>query len=180
MYAGFGKALLRAYLARGNYTVIGTYRDSTAAEQLKTLPAGPKSRLILVKVESTSFQDPATAVKDIAAAGVDHIDIVVANAGGTAENIVPLDAVSPKEVSDVFTVNALGPLVLFQALLPLLQKAESPKWVAISSVLGSISSIAATHSFIAPSYGISKAALNWWIVYAYALFLVSSLGLNSD
>ncbi|KOS47183.1 hypothetical protein ACN38_g1860 [Penicillium nordicum] len=39
---------------------------------------------------------------------------------------IPLDVVSPEIVTDVFTVNALGTLALYQAVKPLLEKSQAP------------------------------------------------------
>jgi norsolorinic acid ketoreductase len=60
-----------------------------------------------------------------------------------------------------FNINAIGPVVLFQAFLPLLQASSGPaKFVAISSLAGMI-----TGAFPLPlnSYGASKAALNFLV-----------------
>ncbi|MEO6065177.1 MAG: SDR family NAD(P)-dependent oxidoreductase, partial [Lysobacterales bacterium] len=53
--------------------------------------------------------------------------------------------------------NAIGPLLLTQALVPLLGKGVAPRVVNISSILGSIGS---TDAFGTPSYAMGKAALN--------------------
>jgi NAD(P)-dependent dehydrogenase (short-subunit alcohol dehydrogenase family) len=64
-------------------------------------------------------------------------------------------------VTDVFTVNALGPLALYQAVKPLLEKSHAPKWVSVSSAAGSIGRLELHKAHIAPAYGIAKAGLNW-------------------
>ncbi|HAI58656.1 MAG TPA: SDR family oxidoreductase, partial [Xanthomonadaceae bacterium] len=56
-----------------------------------------------------------------------------------------------------FETNALAPLLLTEALLPMLRAGHSPKVAFISSQLGSI---ARTSSFYTPSYAMAKAALN--------------------
>ncbi len=53
-------------------------------------------------------------------------------------------------------VNALGPLLMTQAITELLQKSPAPRVVNVSSGSGQISSM----STYAPAYSISKAALN--------------------
>lgn len=56
-------------------------------------------------------------------------------------------------------MNTIGPLVLFQATIGLLKKSGKPKFVVVSSIMGSIE--------LAPSmppitvYGSSKAAVNY-------------------
>lgn len=167
---GIGKCLLQTYLGRPNHTVIGSVRDKTSqlAQELQTLPTAPGTRLILVKIESTAPGDPAEAVKDMEAAGIDHIDVVIANAGGLREIVAPLDSVTAEDITETFQTNALGPLLLFQAVRPLLQKSQAaPKWISISSAIGSIGLMPTYHSHLAPAYGISKASLNWLTMAAH-------------
>jgi norsolorinic acid ketoreductase len=167
---GIGKTILQAYLGRPNHIVIGSVRDKTSAraQELQGLPVAAGTRLLLVKIESTAAGDPAEAVKEIEAAGVDHLDVVIANAGGLREVIAPLESVTADDVTETFQVNAPGPLLLFQAVRPLLQKSTAtPKWISVSSALGSIGFMPNYHSHYAPAYGISKAALNWITMAAH-------------
>lgn len=97
---------------------------------------------------------------DIQGAGIDHIDVGIANAGGYPTP-VPLDSVERKDLMSCFEVNAAAPLLLFQTFKPLLQKAASPKWIVVSTSAGSIGYIGVIGSHILPAYGASKAALNW-------------------
>ena len=117
----------------------------------------------LVKIDSTVATDPAAAVKALATIGISHIDTVIANAAiaDTADSV--LDT-SPDAVRQHLDVNLIGVLALFQAVEPLLRKAQNknPKFVALSSSLGSIS--------LAPDipgpwfcYGVTKAALNYLV-----------------
>ncbi|KAK8104930.1 Short-chain dehydrogenase/reductase SDR [Apiospora kogelbergensis] len=111
---------------------------------LATQPAHGGSQLHLVHIESTSASDPAQAIEVIKALGIEHLDVVIANAGG-----------------GLFPTNAVGPLLLYQLCRTLLQKASSPKWISVPTGSGSISMIGAIRSYVGPAYGASKAALNW-------------------
>ncbi|KAK9323831.1 NAD(P)-binding protein [Lipomyces orientalis] len=164
---GIGKTLVETYLLRPNHIVIGSVRDKTAAyvHEFEALPAAEGSSLLLIKIESTRFTDPAVAIKDLEAAGIDHIDVVIANAGGGGDNaFMPVDVVDVDTVTDVFNVNTLGPLVLFQAVRPLLEKAKTPKWVSVTSAAGSIGNLEVFKAHVVPAYGIAKAGLNWFTV----------------
>ncbi|KAK9428008.1 NAD(P)-binding protein [Lipomyces doorenjongii] len=168
---GIGKTLLETYLLRPYHIVIGSVRDKTApnAQELETLPAAEGSRLLLIKIESTSFTDPAVAIKDLEAAGIDHIDVVIANAGGAGEMaFIPMDLVGVDTVTDVFNVNTLGPLVLYQAVRALLQKSKVPKWVSVTSAAGSIGNLESFQAHVVPAYGLAKASLNWVTVAAHS------------
>jgi NAD(P)-dependent dehydrogenase (short-subunit alcohol dehydrogenase family) len=119
-----------------------------------------------VTIDSSSLTDPKNAAQNVEAAGISHVDIIIANAG-VSPPVQPLETVDPEEVSFTFQINALGPMVLFQAFKPLLKESKNPKWVSISSAAGSISSMEAFKSHIAPAYCISKAALNWITLSAH-------------
>lgn len=162
-----GKALVQAYLLRPNHIVIGSVRDKASrnAEDLQKLPTAAGSRLLLVEIESTSLTDPAEAIKELEAGGIEHLDIVIANAGRLGTDMLAgVNVVTMEEVTACFNVNAVGSLVLFQAVRPLLEKSKAPRWVAMSSVTGSIGSLEALGTSTLAAYGISKAGLNWLTV----------------
>ncbi|KAI0434029.1 hypothetical protein F5Y09DRAFT_297529 [Xylaria sp. FL1042] len=166
---GIGRSLAEAFLARPNHTVIGSVRDKTSstAEELKAVAPAAGSRLILVKIDGTNFSDAAEAIKEAEAAGVDHIDIAISVVGG-AGGLSPLDKVTPEEVTNAVNLNAIGPLALYQAAKPLLDKSQAPKWVGITSAVGSIGNMENFKAHVAPAYGIGKASLNWITVAAHS------------
>ncbi|KAI1128458.1 NAD(P)-binding protein [Nemania abortiva] len=161
---GIGNGFVRAYLSRPNHTVIGSIRKSATSsevEQLKSFPVAEGSKLLLVNIENTSPDHPALALQIAKDAGVDHLDLVIANAGGSPLPTTPLESVSAEEMVEVYQVNAVGPLMLFQACLPLLKNATSPKWISISTGGGSITLMGQVRSWDGSSYAAAKAALNW-------------------
>ncbi|KAK9424855.1 hypothetical protein SUNI508_13377 [Seiridium unicorne] len=165
---GVGNALARAYVARPHCTVVGTMRDdaSPGVADLKATPKGDGSRLLLVKLESSAPSDASSVVKEMEAAGIDHIDVVIPNAG-VSPPLESLKTVDPAVVVSTFNVNALGPLTLYQACHPLLAKSSNAKFMPISSAAGSIGGMEHGRTFVAPSYCISKAALNWITLAAH-------------
>jgi norsolorinic acid ketoreductase len=159
---GIGYALVTRYLSRPNTTVIATVRQPSSPEaaQLKELPKGEGSNIIIVKIESTSDTDALEAVSSLGGHQINHLDLVIANSGLFALHaFVEVSKIQPKDLMEHLDVNTGGTLRLFQATLPLLQKAEKPIFAYISSVVGSISM---QEYFPAPisSYGASKAAMN--------------------
>lgn len=162
---GIGRGILTTILTRPNNTVIAAVRDPQAAvsQSLHDLPKAVRTSLHLVKIDSAVPTDPAAAVKTLEAVGISHIDTVIANAatGDTADSVL---GTSPDAVRKHLDINLIGVLALFQAVEPLLRKAQnkSPKFVALSSNLGSIG--------LAPfipgpwfCYGVTKAALNYMV-----------------
>jgi NAD(P)-dependent dehydrogenase (short-subunit alcohol dehydrogenase family) len=61
-------------------------------------------------------------------------------------------------MKDHFNINVVGPLILFQALYPLLAKRETKKFITVSSLVGAISLDIPVPLTV---YGASKAALNF-------------------
>lgn len=160
---GIGRAVAEAYLARPNHTVIGSVRnkDDAKYQDLKSLAPASGSKLILVSIESSSRTDPQNAVDEIKAAGVEHVDVVIANAG-ISPPLLPLDVAAIKDVDESFQVNTLAPIILYQAVKPLLDKSSQPKWISISSAVGTIGNLAAYGVAGIGAYGVAKAALNWF------------------
>ncbi|KAI2783000.1 NAD(P)-binding protein [Daldinia loculata] len=156
---GIGKGLAERYLALPNYKVIAANRnpEHPTSKELANLPKAPGSSLIIVKVEATSNTDAADAVKELQKQGIDHLDIVIANAAISLGFTKVVDA----KVEDMYRtmdVNVFGVLRLFQATLPLLRKAATPKFVTIGSGAGSIEEM---YSYPNAVYGPSKAAVHW-------------------
>jgi norsolorinic acid ketoreductase len=159
---GIGYEFVAKYLSRPNTTVIATIRrpDSSEADLLRNLPKGEGSNIIVVKIESTSETDAQEAISSLGSHQINHLDLVVANAGLFAIHaFVEVSKIQSKDLMDHFNVNTGGTLRLFQATLPLLQKAEKPVFAYISSAVGSISM---QEYFVPPiaDYGASKAAMN--------------------
>ncbi|RAH42319.1 NAD(P)-binding protein [Aspergillus brunneoviolaceus CBS 621.78] len=158
---GIGRGLVEAYLARPNHLVIGSLRDLAASTaELESLQTASGSKVLLVQIENTSVKDPKQALDVVRAAGIEHIDIFIANAGGTPP-VVSLEGVHPRDLLTAFHTNAASALLLFQTFRPLLQAAPSPKWASISSNSASLALMGEMSSFIVPAYGVSKIALNW-------------------
>ncbi|KAF9733998.1 hypothetical protein PMIN06_005171 [Paraphaeosphaeria minitans] len=159
---GIGKTLTAAYLSYPDHVVIATVRDPKApkAEELKDLPVGSGSRLLLVGIENTNPEDPKQAVETIEAAGVGHIDIVIANSG-VSIGAAPLELADPKAFTESFNVNALSGVLLYQAVSKLLANSSTPKWISVSSRGGSTSAPLPWYPYAA-AYCMSKAAQNWF------------------
>jgi len=159
---GIGNALAATYLSLPDHTVIGTLRDTkgTQAEQAKSLPTAHGSRLLLVGIENTNLEDPKKAIESVEAAGIDHIDIVIANSG-VSIGAGPLETVDPRVFTETFNINVVSGLTLFQAVNKLLTKSSAPKWLSISSRGGSTAAPLPWYPYAA-AYCMSKAAQNWF------------------
>lgn len=137
---GLGLGYVERYLAKPNHIVIGTVRDpeNASSKALFKLPAGTGSSVIVVKVDSTVEPTAAEAVRELTTKhGIDHIDIVIANAG-VAYAYPKVSELKTADFLGHVVPNVLGVVWLFQATLPLLQKAQSPKWATIGSTAGAL------------------------------------------
>ena len=113
-----------------------------------------------MKIDSLSSTDPAAAVATLSQHSISHLDVVIANAG-IANQWGTGITTSAEDLETHFKINAVGPLILFQAVLPFLEKStDTPKFVPISTGIASITDM---DQFPVPStaYGTSKAALNY-------------------
>jgi NAD(P)-dependent dehydrogenase (short-subunit alcohol dehydrogenase family) len=151
---GIGLEFARQLLGRGA-RVFAACRQPGKALKLTELAGAHPGRLSVLPLDLTkerSINELAREVGEL----TDALDLLINNAGVlvTGERYGELAA---KAFIDTFSVNVVGPLLLTQALTPLLTHGEAPKVVNLSSDLGSLSK---TTSFYTPSYGISKAGLN--------------------
>lgn len=111
---GLGKGLVERYLARPDHIVIAANRNpsNAASKALFDLPKGENSKLIVVKLDATVEADAAAAIKDLEAQGLDHLDLVIANAGLAL--VYPLvRQVQRDDLQAHIDLNVLGALYLF-------------------------------------------------------------------
>ncbi|BGP20173.1 hypothetical protein JCM10213_000742 [Rhodosporidiobolus nylandii] len=155
---GIGFGLVTALSKRSDVLIFATARDPSKADALNAL-ARAKGNVVVVKLESASEEDAKAAYK-VVEEKAGKIDVLIANAG-ICECSTPAVAQTPAEYNRHFEVNALGPVVLFQALHPLLYKSGLPKYLVISTSLGSLS-MAIPGPYAA--YSMSKVAVNYFIL----------------
>ena len=161
--SGIGKGFVEKYLSRPHTTVVATVRDTFAVDSiaLNNLPKAQGSKLVVVKVESTSETDASEAVSNLASYDITKLDIVIANAGiFKPEAFQKVAEVQTADLMEHFNVNAVGVVRLFQATWPLLEKSEKPKFMVISSLVSTIAGMEHI-PWTVSAYGASKAAVNY-------------------
>ena len=151
---GLGLEFTRQLLARGD-RVLATCRQPGKALPLTELAAAHPGHLHVLPLDLDKERSIAEAVRE-AAALTDALDVLINNAG-VMHSGERFGELTQKVLLDTFSGNVAGPLLLSQALSPLLQKGKNAKVMNVSSRLGSIG---ASSAFGTPSYAISKAALN--------------------
>lgn len=145
--------------------MVATVRNETTdVASLKALPKGDGSNLIItyLSISTTSTSEIENAHKALAeslkAHGIEKIDVLIANAGVGSSFKSTLETPLSSVLTD-FYANTLGPISLYQTLLPFLKGSTDPKFIIIGSILGSIGAMAPG----APSlgYGVSKAGVHY-------------------
>ncbi|KAL2195762.1 hypothetical protein P885DRAFT_40110 [Corynascus similis CBS 632.67] len=161
---GLGQGLVKRFLAQPNHTVITGVRNPShpTARALADLPRGPGSTLITVEYDAGSEQSAADAVSKLRAEhGIQHLDIVVANAGMSKAWPLVKDA-KRADTLEHYEVNVLGSVTLYQATRDLLQQsAAKPVFVFMGSQAGSLGRQPPVPNGV---YGPTKSILYWYSV----------------
>jgi norsolorinic acid ketoreductase len=131
---GIGKGILELYLKKPNHTVIAALRDPShsSSKALADLPKAEGTSLLTIKIDATSLAHFPAAVEELASKGIDHIDIIVANAG-IAISWPTVSEVKIEDIQKHVEVNIYGFVSLYQAFRALLKGSKHPKWVTIGS-----------------------------------------------
>lgn len=136
---GIGLGLTERFLAEASHTVIAAVRNPSHAtvHALQELPTGPGSRLVVVKLDASIEQDAQEAVVKLQQKhGIQHLDIVIANAG--IGYIYP--TVAEVKIADIrahMEPNVYGVIALYQATRKLLKKsAREPIFLPMGSSAG--------------------------------------------
>ena len=149
---GLGLEFTRQLLERGD-SVIACCREPDSAKALQELAGSADDRLTVRELDVTDADAIAELPRDLPA-----IDVLINNAGIAAAEEA-FGEFEAGTMTRVLFVNSVAPMLVTQALTPLLEhEGKEPKVVCITSGLGSISR--ADGLTFGLSYGMSKAALN--------------------
>lgn len=147
---GIGLSLAQQYL-KDNHTVYATYRDTSSAHELLSL-VEHHSNLTCIQLDITDYQATSRLP-----AQIQHIDILINNAGYYGPKGYGLGNTNVEEWRRVFEVNTIAPLKLVETLLPMLEASDVKKIACLSSRVGSMAENTSGGGYI---YRSSKAALN--------------------
>jgi NAD(P)-dependent dehydrogenase (short-subunit alcohol dehydrogenase family) len=152
---GLGLELARQLLARGD-RVVATCRQPGKASALNALAGAHPGRLHVLPLDVADAKSRTRLAHELPLVLGDdgRIDLLLNNAGvlHSGERFGRLDQA---QLEDSLRINALGPLLVSEALAPLL--ADGARIANLSSQLGSI---AGTARFGTPGYALGKAAQN--------------------
>ncbi|KAF9475792.1 NAD(P)-binding protein [Pholiota conissans] len=157
---GLGLALVSAIASKDPTAIIyaGGRETSLTTSKVVDLATRYPGRIFPVKYIAGDELGNRALAEEIRGAHK-RLDTIIANAG--IENSTgKVHETTVQNYTDHFAVNVMGPIVLFQAFRDVLKASPHPRFVAISSAMGSIGLIEHIPGNNAP-YGVSKAALNW-------------------
>jgi NAD(P)-dependent dehydrogenase (short-subunit alcohol dehydrogenase family) len=160
---GLGLQFCRHYVAAG-WFVIATLRKLGSSEALEQLKQQAGEKMTIVEMDTSSEESINAAAESLisgsafpAELGEKRIDLLINSAGfyGTKN---PIGQLTSADMMDVFQTNTVGPLLVTQALLPLIRRSSmGGKIVMLTSELGSIGTNRSGGRY---PYRTSKAALN--------------------
>jgi NAD(P)-dependent dehydrogenase (short-subunit alcohol dehydrogenase family) len=159
---GLGLEFTRQLLSAGD-EVVATARQPKTAGFLDKLASSAGGRLTVVRLDVGQPDEIAAAALQVGER-FDAVDLLVNNAGvwsapGQPERLSTgaLGELRAEPVLEVLRINAVGPILVTQALAPQLAAAGRAAVVNLSSGLGSLERATGRGNI---AYGMSKAALN--------------------
>jgi len=150
---------VRQLLQSPSYTVFASCRTPANASALHALSSSKEStgKLHVLQLDVTSEESIKSAAAEVEAALQGNgLDYLINNAGMSPDRETILN-IKPADFVYTFKVNVLGPALVLQHFVPLLDRAADPIVVNLSSGMGSIGLDLGPS---AASYSVSKSALN--------------------
>ncbi|RWS18779.1 hypothetical protein B4U80_11197, partial [Leptotrombidium deliense] len=157
---GLGLEFVRQFVSSGKAKqVYATCRDPEKADQLMEI-AKSNDKVRVLKVDVTDYKSFPDLVKQVAAnLEGNHLNLLINNAGIYVRG--DLQNTTAEGMIENFNANAVAPLMLTKAFLPLLQESSKNNLktvvVNITSKMGSISDATSGSHY---AYRASKTALN--------------------
>lgn len=152
---GIGLEFVRQYLLQGAQ-IFAAARQPYSTE-LSKLAAQHPSQLLLIPLNVTDDQELQKAVQ-LVGQNTPGLDLLINNAAISSSQ-KSLGSFERAEMLEVLNTNAVAPILVGQAFLPLLRQGSAPKIVNISTQIGSFTW---NTSGMSPLYAASKSALNMY------------------
>lgn len=151
---GIGLEIARQLAGKGFHVFVTARNRDAGMKAVESLKKANGS-VAFVELDVTKPATIQQAAKEVARQ-VDHLDVLVNNAGIIEDGDNDILTLDPAIVGRTIDTNTLGPLRVAQAFVPLLAKSGSGRIINVSSGGGQLSDMGTW----APAYCISKTALN--------------------
>ena len=151
---GIGLGLCRRLVEEGTNVI--AFARSPYSQELIDLSSNSKCLIIELDVSSSSSH--SNALKTLTDKGVNHLDLVIANAGIASKNhpVDPVMMCSEDDMMDLYRTNVIGTMFTLQSFAPMIR--DKGICMVMSSRLASIEQCVGLGGYL--SYRCSKAALN--------------------
>jgi NAD(P)-dependent dehydrogenase (short-subunit alcohol dehydrogenase family) len=149
-----GFEICRQLAARGANVILTARKPAAGAAAIKKL-AAEQLAAAFQPLDVTDAKSIA-ALRDVVKDQHGRLDALINNAGIIAKGEAPALQVELATVRTTLETNALGPLLLAQTLVPLLQRSKAARIVNMSSGMGALNDNDGGYA----AYRISKTALN--------------------
>jgi NAD(P)-dependent dehydrogenase (short-subunit alcohol dehydrogenase family) len=148
---GIGFEVAKQLAARDHRVIVTSRTEKSAAAAAAKIGADSVAHALDTS-DAASIHQLAAWIKG----EFGQLDVVVNNAAILLGESMSILDTPPDTFEKTMRTNALGPLLVTQAVAPLLRRSKTARVVNVSSGAGQISSMTS----YAPAYSISKAALN--------------------
>jgi NAD(P)-dependent dehydrogenase (short-subunit alcohol dehydrogenase family) len=151
---GIGLEICRQLARLGHHVILSARSERRGLEAVATL-AKENLKVEFLLLDTSSEESIQAAASDLKKR-LKALHVLINNAAILDTWQGTILTAKAAEIRDTFITNTLGPILLTQALLPLLEAGKPSRVINVSSQLGSIQNM--TDGWA--GYGISKAALN--------------------
>jgi NAD(P)-dependent dehydrogenase (short-subunit alcohol dehydrogenase family) len=152
---GIGREVARQLAAKGFHVFVGA-RNAKAGRKAAEEIAQQSGKATFLEIDVSDNDSVNAAAADLSKV-VDHLDVLVNNAGIMVDGDDAILKISDDLVRKNLETNTLGTLRVTRAFAALLRKSKSPRVINVSSGGGQLTGGADGWS---PAYCISKTALN--------------------
>ena len=151
---GIGFELVRQMSRLGFHVFLGARNAQAGRAAAEKLSADGHVTFLEIDIA-----DPASIRRaaDEFSRHADRLDVLVNNAGIALDEDEDALAITPEIFESTLRTNTLGPWLVAQAFVPMLEKSDAPRIVNVSSSVGQLDGGADDWS---PAYAVSKTALN--------------------
>ena len=159
---GLGRAIARHLSSEHAMRVVAAARKLSDAQSIAVEIDGAGGAAVAVELDVANAASVAALPTTLHELGID-LDVLVNCAGVnsmTSSNEQSVLSVAPETALREFDVNALGTLRVVQALAPMLRKSGRGRIVNVSTEMASLSTMGDDFYPLAPSYRVSKTAVN--------------------
>jgi NAD(P)-dependent dehydrogenase (short-subunit alcohol dehydrogenase family) len=152
---GIGREVARQLAAKGFHVFIGA-RNREAGRKAADEITKEDGKTAFLEIDISDNAGVTGAAREFSKI-VDHLDVLVNNAGIMVDGDNAILEISDKLFRETIETNTLGALRVTRAFAPLLAKSKAPRIINVSSGGGQLTGGADGWS---PAYCISKTALN--------------------